>query len=282
MKFQILLLAILFAISSHAQEEEGGQVSAPTPTYHGGNIGSFRFKALFDSFKNQSFRSSGLTYGAEVGYQSLGEYSIYTGLPYLYGQTQNKNVSELGNPYVGGDFAFFSSSGIQTWGSLEHKFIRSDAELAARHNTLIPGFDIRYERVRTVASIGANYHLRYGEQDSNVDVKDVVSAHASFGRKLGRRLTLEAQVLWYRAFGVKKRETINGNLTDLVLARESDWAGAGPVARIYLGSGVMMKTSLLFPIHNSRTQAETEVAVWDASLPKVSEVTWKTDVGVQF
>jgi hypothetical protein len=274
MKLQILFLVMLFAFSSNAQEETTGEVNTPLPRYSGGNVGSYRFKAIFDSFKNQSFRSSGLTYGAELGYQSIGEFSIYGGVPYLYGQTQGKNVSELGNPYVGGEALFFESAGIQTWGSLEHKFSRPEAEIAARHNTAIPGFDIRYERSKTVASLGANYHLRYGENDSSVDVKDVVSAHASFGRKLSRRLTLEAEVLWYRAFGVKKG--------DLVFARECDWAGAGPVARIYLGSGVMMKSSLLFPIHNSRSQAETEVAVWDATLPKVSEVTWKTDVGVQF
>lgn len=273
MKLQLLFLVMLFAFSTHAQEE-AGEIATPAPQYHGGNIGSYKFKAIFDSFKNQSFRSSGLTYGAEVGYQLLGQFSLYGGASYLYGQTQGKNVTELGNPYVGGDVLLFDSAGIQTWGNIEHKFSRPEAEIAARHNTLIPGFDIRYDRVKTVASLGANYHLRYGENDSHVDVKDVASAHASFGRKLSRRLTLEGEIVWYRAFGVKK--------DDLVLARECDWAGAGPVAKIYLGSGVMMKSSLLFPIHNSRSQAETEVAVWDATLPKVSEVTWKTDVGVQF
>jgi len=267
------ILVILFGVIASAQEQVG-EITAPETDFRSESSGVFEMRAIFDSFRNQSARMSGLKYGAELGYQSPGKYAIYFGFPFLYGQVQSKNVSELGNPYAAGELQLADWDGFRTFAELEHHFIRSDALIASRHNTLIPGLELRYDKFKTVAQLGAYYHLRYGEADPSVDVKDIVSTQLSFGRKLSRRFTLEGQVLWYRAFGVKKG--------DLVFAREADWAGAGPVGLLKLGSGVAMRTSLLFPIHLTRSQTETEVAVWDSSRPKVNEVTWKTDLGVQF
>lgn len=271
------LLAVTFlllSISSNAQEERVSEVTAPTPTRHSHTPQLFRVEGLFSSFRNQSFRTAGITYGLEVGYESLSEFFIYVGAPVLYGQVQGKNVHEMGNFYLGGELMTYENSGVQIWTLGENKFSQSNGEIASRHNTLIPGLDIRYDRLKMIGNVGAKYHWRYGEADSKADIKDILSLHFSLGRRIGRRLTLGAEVLWFRAQGVTNES--------LVIAPPVDWAGAGPVAKIHMGGGVLMKSSLMFPVHNSRGQAETEVAVWDESLPNVSEVTWRTDIGVQF
>ncbi len=276
MKICLTLTLLLLTLSSHAQEDYAseGQITTPAPSPSSEAPTFIRVHAIFDSFQNQSFRKSGIQYGAEVGFESLGEYYVFAGAPMYYGQVQTKNVSEFGNPYIGGEVLFFESGALHNWVSLSNSFGRPDAEIAARNSTLKPGLELRYDKIKTVGSLGADYFWRYGEQDTKVDVKDIISAHASVGRKLSRRFTLEAEVLWYRAFGVK--------MDGLIIAPQSDWAGAGPVGKFHLGSGVLLRTSLLFPVHRNRSQAETEVAVWDASLPKTNEVTWQTDVGVQF
>jgi hypothetical protein len=270
-KKTLALVLLGFAVSSYAQE---GEVQAPLPSYSQGASGLFEVKAIFDDFHNQSFRSSGLQYGAELAWEYPGEFKVYAGAPFYYGQVQNKNVSEWGNPYIGAEVMAWEARGFQAWASLENHFLHPDGAIAARHNTVIPGLELRYDKMRTVGALGVNYYSRYGEQDSHVDVKDIAAAHFSLGRKLGRRFTLEGQILWYRAFGVTK--------DDLIIARECDWMGAGPVGIFNLGSGVALRSELIFPVRESRSQAETEVAVWDASLPKVNEVTWRTDLGVLF
>jgi len=227
-----------------------------------------------DYFENKTFETAGLSYSASVGLFVPNSYYVYAGAPFLTGNVRGLSSNELGNPFIGGEVRLFNIEQAEVWVNGLAKFSRPGAEIAAHHDTYRPGGEIRFTSGRFFGSMGGGYSIRDNEEDQRVDVGDVVDAEFMLGRKIFQRWAIFGKLTWYRAYGVR--------MGDVVFARTSEWAGFAPGVRYRLFGGVDLINSITFPILQTQSTQETEVALWDIGYPRVSEITWNTELGVQF
>ncbi|MGE3973974.1 MAG: hypothetical protein AB7F59_05555 [Bdellovibrionales bacterium] len=227
-----------------------------------------------DSFRNESFRQSGTSYGLGLTLRKPGRYEFGFGGNYLVGQVRGGEVKEIGNPYGRFALSVWDMGRLETWIHGMATFSRPGSKLAARHDTYRAGMEWKFNPLRYVSSLGVGYRWRLNEEDTSVDIRDIVDLELMVGRKIFRQWTVFGHMLWYRAYGVAKDK--------MEIARGVDWAGIGPGVKWQHASQFFISSRLTYPLAQSRSSKETEVAVWDSSLPSASDLTWRTDVGVQF
>jgi hypothetical protein len=286
------LLLVSFASSTLVQAQEGyeevsaideieqepvEEVPAARSRYQGPGLfhgTRFGLTVDFDSFRNQSFRYSGTSYGLGLNLKKPGKYEFGVGSSYLVGQVRNVEVREMGNPYGLMKLGIWSFSRFEMWLHGQATMARQGAKIAARHDTYRAGLEFQVNPLKYVSSLGVGYRLRTNEEDTSVDIRDIVDAELMVGRKIFQKWTVYGHLLWYRAYGVEKNK--------MEIARTAEWAGAGPGVKWQTSPQFFISSYVTFPLSQSRSVEETEIAVWDASLPSAGDVTWRTDLGVQF
>lgn len=217
---------------------------------------------------------SGVNYTLGLSLASAGDFQIYADVPFLWGETRGAPVQELGNPKIGLDFSFLRTGDFDFWAELSATVTQPSGRLAARYDTYRAGGELRFRRARYFGTMGAGQRFRMNEQDKQVDVGNVSDFDFSAGYSLRRQWAVLGLLEWFRSEGVIAR--------NMVYARPAEWAGVSPAIRYRGAGGFEILTAVTFPILHSREEEEMEVAFWDSTVPRVSQVSLRTQVGVWF
>lgn len=272
--FAIAIISLDVRPAFGADFEPTGRSSTSISSGGGSAETSVRTRFQAGNFKNQTLGVSGVNYSIGLGIAQAGSFEFYGEIPFLWGDNRGAPVQEIGNPRLGMDVEIVELGDFRLWGRGWAAISQPSGKLASRFDTYRAGGELRYRRHRYFSSMGAGHRFRVNEKDSVVDVGDMSDFDFSLGYSLGPNWSGLATLEWLYTDGVKAR--------GMVYARASQWAGVSPGIRYRGSGGLEVTTALMFPILQSRDEQEMEIAFWDMSVPPVSQVSLRTQVGVWF
>lgn len=275
-------LVLFFSLSSsQAQENEGigydeilAEIDRNTP-----NEVEPQFSTGFSSgeFSNVAYNLSGQIYTLTLQLTKPKDWIVGVDAPYLMGTNTGKASQEMGNFNFRSRFNIWQMSDeFSMWipFSLRVGQRGNGFRLASHHDTYRAGIDIDYYRGILSSSIGGGYQYRTLEEDPRYDIGDISDFHTTLRIALTQKVALRGQLEWYRVFPTKIRKQTVG--------RTVDWASVSPGVSVELVEGLNLMSEVTFPIMQSGTPFETDLAFGEVYYPQTSSVTWSWGLGANF
>jgi hypothetical protein len=228
-------------------------------------------------FQNVAYKMSGQIYSGSFQFTQPGDWITGIDIPYLVGYNTGEGSQELGNPKLRVRYNLWQmTEKFSVWIPASVRIgQRGDRYLlASHHDTVRGGLDFDYHRALLTASLGGGYQLRANEEDKRFDVGDIYDFHTSLRLALAPRWAVRAQLEWYRVLATKIRQQVVG--------QNIDWASVSPGVSYELTPGVNLTADVVFPVLQSGTPYETDLAFNEVYYPQTSSVTMGWGVGASF
>lgn len=274
----ILLLFIFSPWSSRAQEYDYDEIVSQLEDKAIDNSEpEVSFGISTTEFNNIAYDLHGRFYNASVVLTKRDLWLIGLEVPYIYGTNTGVDSQEMGNILFKSRFnAYDIGDGFSLWvpfsvriGQRGQSFL-----IASHHDTYRLGLDIDYINGNLGSSLGVGYQLRTLEEDPNYNIGDVIDAKYGLRVKISERFSAQGVFQWYRvqATQIKKR----------AVGAAVDWAALSPGLAFELTKGLALTSSVVFPVFQSGTPFETDLAFGEIYYPQTSRVSFAWGLGANF
>jgi hypothetical protein len=263
--------------------------SSPGTIRYGFNVGA-------NSLRNEALSSSGMIYKLNWKLERPFNYGLYGTFSLLSGTRRGQPVREIGKFRIGGQVFLGRLERFDFWLEGEGKVAFSDSQLSSRYDTYRVGLKNNYRMKRIVGAMAFGHSFRVNEKGTSLQINEsgllinlprnekinnlgldlggIYDFHFTLGYAIHPKWIISAYLDWYRLQPVK--------LGHLNLSKDVNWAAVGPELKYSWKSGASLKTRLLLPAMNSRSQREAEMGFWDLDSPIVSSLNWHTELGLTF
>ncbi len=235
------------------------------------------FGATSTEFHNVAYNLSGRMYTASVNLSQRSEYALGLDVPYIMGKNTGIQTEELGNPQFKSRFNVWQMTPeFSFWIPVSARLgLRGNNHvIASHHDTYRMGLDADYSHGKISTTIGAGYQARILEEDPDYDIGDIIDYKMAVRYALTETITAQGVMQWYRvsATQIEKKE----------IGKGVDWASFAPGLAFRILDGLDFSTSIVFPILQTGTPMETDLAFGEIYYPQTSGASLAWGLGANF
>ena len=274
-------LVLTFSCVNALADDEGnfdGAIEAPVPRgSSGGSSPSFGMGFGGRTFQNVAYNLAGQLYSVDLRLSRPGDWQIGLEAPYIEGTNTGRHTNELGNVSFHSRFNIWElGDGFSLWIPFSVRIGQKgkQAVIASHHDTYRLGAALEYRNGRVESRMEAAYSLRAMEEDPQWDVGNVADVGMSLRYVLTGKLAATMGWDWYRVEPVKFQKKEVGS--------QVDWSTVSPGLEYRLSRGVDLKSYVAFPLLQSSTPYETDMALVEVYYPYASSVTFGWGLGAHF
>ena len=280
-KTLVFFFGLLSLSSSYAKDGEGlsyDEIVASIENSRSSHLDtrtSFGFSS--SDFDNRAYRLRGQMYSFSAQVTSPSNWLLGLDLPYLNGKNTGEYSAELGNPNIRTRFNFWQmSDDFSVWLPVSVRLGQRgpDYLLASHHDTYRGGLDLDYHKGQMSSTIGAAYHLRTLEEDKRFDIGDIYDMHTIMRYAITPTFALRGRFEWYSVQPTK--------IERMPMTERVDWAAVSPGASYQIMNGLTLMSEVTFPVLQTATPYETDLAFGEVYYPAASDVTWSWGLGANF
>lgn len=279
---RLIFIVVLLSLSSgYAQENDVidydeivAQMEQATAVDH---PQTFSFGFSNSEFKNTAYLLSGQIWNISPTFSKKNLWALGFDIPYLMGRAGERVSQEIGNIRFRSRFnAWDISSEYSLWFPFSVRLAQRGETfaLASQHDTYRAGIEIDYKNGLLSNSMGVGYQLRTLENDPKFDVGDIVDFHNFVRLGLTEALAARINFEFYRVYPTSYKKT---NLVKTI-----DWASVSPGLSLELVNGLFVTAEIVFPVIQSGTPLETDLAFGEVYYPQASSITTNWGLGANF